>query len=263
MTAADLSIVIVTWNVRAVLAACLAALPAAAGGLSTELIVVDNGSTDGTAEWLETLPGVQLVRNRENAGFARANNQGLARAQGTYPVLLNPDTEPRPDSLAEMVQFMAAHPRAGATSPRLVRPDGTPQPYAFGSDPSPWYLARRAIAHLRKRYLHDWSVSEPYQAEWVSGACLVTRREIVEQVGGLDEGMFMYFEDNDWCRRMRLAGWQVWYNPRAEVVHIGGASLNQTPGARAAYYRSLAYFYRKHYGRLAGAAMDALTWSRR
>ena len=112
---------------------------------------------------------------------------------------------------------------------------------------------------LRKGYLHDWEIAEPQQVDWVSGACLVARREAVQQVGGLDEQMFMYFEDNDWCRRMRLAGWQVWYNPSAEVTHIGGASLNQNPEARAAYYRSLAYFYRKHYGQAAGAAMDALT----
>jgi N-acetylglucosaminyl-diphospho-decaprenol L-rhamnosyltransferase len=260
----DLSIVIVTWNVRNLLAACLAALPAATNGILTEVIIVDNGSTDGTADWLAAaLPAAQVLVNRENAGFARANNQGLARAHGNYAVLLNPDTEPRPGSLTEMVHFMDAYPRAGAASPRLLRPSGLPQPYAYGGDPSPLYLFRRALAHLRGAYLHDWGVAQPLQTDWVSGACLVTRRDAVTQVGGLDEAMFMYFEDNDWCRRMRRAGWQVWYNPAPEVVHIGGASLNQNPQARAAYYRSLAYFYRKHYGRAAGAVMSAIIKLRR
>lgn len=259
----DLSIVIVSWNVRGLLANCLAALPAATEGLSTETIVVDNESTDGTAAWLASRPGLRLLANRENVGFARANNQGLALARGIYLVLLNPDTEPRPGSLTAMVNFMDARPRSGAASPRLVRPDGSPQPYAFGGDPSPWYLLRRAFAHARKGYLHDWAAAAPQRVDWVSGACLVVRRGTYEQAGGLDEAMFMYFEDNEWCRRMRVAGWQVWYNPRAEVVHIGGASLNQNPAARAAYYRSLAYFYRKHYGRVAGALMDGLVGLRR
>ena len=89
--------------------------------------------------------------------------------------------------------------------------------------------------------------------DWVSGVCLLVRRATIEQVGGLDEAMFMYFEDNDWCRRMRLAGWQVWYVPTVAITHIGGAGLKQNPAARQAYYRSLTHFYRKHYGLLAQA----------
>ncbi len=255
----DLSIIIVTWNVRALLRTCLLALPAATVGLSAEVIAIDNGSTDGVTEMLESeFPQVRLLCNTQNVGFARANNQGLALAAGRYVVLLNADTEPSPRSLTAMVQFMDAHPRAGAASPRLVRPDGTPQPYAYGEDPSPVYLLRRALAHRRQGYLHDWGVTEPLQAGWVSGACMIVRRAAFEQVGGLDERIFMYFEDNDWCRRMRQAGWEVWYNPHAEVLHIGGASLGQNPRARALYYESLVYFYRKHYGRLAGAAMAGL-----
>lgn len=260
----DLSVIIVTWNVKDLLAACLRALPSATAGLASEVIVVDNGSTDGVPEVLRTeFPSVQLISNGANAGFSRANNQGIAVAEGRYVVLLNPDTEPRPASLAEMVRFMDGRPKAGAASPRLVRPDGTPQPYAFGDDPSPVYLLRRALAHGRKDYLHDWGVEKPLQVQWVSGACLVSRREAVEQVGGLDEGIFMYFEDNDWCRRMRLSGWEVWYNSRVEVVHVGGASLKQNPQSRAAYYQSLVHFYRKHYGSLAAAMMRMITNFRR
>lgn len=276
----DLSIIIVTWNVRDLARACLQALPAAlapapeagatravvgathASPMQHEIIVVDNASTDGTAEMLRRdYPGVQLLCNEENLGFARANNRGLAQARGRYVVLLNADTEPRPGSLAAMIRFMDAHARCGAASPRLVRPDGTAQPYAFGKDPSPLYLMRRGLAHRRSAYLHDWAVSEPVQVDWVSGACLVARREAIARVGGLDERIFMYFEDNDWCRRMRRAGWEVWYDPGAEVMHIGGASLGQNPHARAAYYESLVYFYRKHYGRLPAALLRRLVRS--
>ena len=271
----DLSVIIVTWNVRDLIRACLASLPEAltpatgaisvpagathASPLQHEIIVVDNASTDGTAGLLlSDYPGIQLLENSENLGFARANNRALALAKGRYVVLLNADTEPRPGALAGMVRFMDAHARCGAASPRLVCPDGTPQAYAFGRDPSPFYLLRRALAHRRQKYLHDWAISEPVQVDWVSGACLVARREAVAQVGGLDERIFMYFEDNDWCRRMRAAGWEVWYNPAVEVMHIGGASLGRNERARAAYYESLVYFYRKHYGRLPAAILRRL-----
>jgi GT2 family glycosyltransferase len=255
----DLSVIVVTWNVRELARDCLTALPAATAGISSEVIVVDNASADGSADMIAgEFPRVTLLRNDANVGFARANNRGIEVARGRFLTLLNSDTVPPPGSLSAMVAFMDAHGRAGAASPRLVRPDGSPQPYAYGDDPSPVYLLRRAFAQARGSFLHDWGVREPVRTQWVSGACLVARREAVEQIGGLDERIFMYFEDNDWCRRMRLAGWEIWYNPRAEVVHIGGASLNQNPRARAAYYESLAYFYRKHYGRVAGAGMGTV-----
>jgi GT2 family glycosyltransferase len=255
----DLSVIVVSWNVRDLLRHCLLALPVATEGLVAETIVVDNASDDGSAEMVEAVfPGVMLLRNDANLGFARANNRGMAAAHGRHLVLLNSDTVAHPNSMTDMVRFLDERPRAGAASPRLLRLDGTPQPYAFGDDPTPRYLLRRALALKRRRYLHDWAVAEPVQAGWVSGACLMARREAVEQVGGLDERIFMYFEDNDWCRRMRSRGWEVWYNPLAEITHIGGAGLNQNPRARAAYYDSLAYFYRKHYGRLAGALMGLI-----
>ena len=252
----DLSVIVVSWNVRELLRGCLAALPAATAGIESETVVVDNASTDGSPQMVaEDFPQVTLLRNEANLGFARANNRGLAAAQGRYCALLNSDTVPAPGSLAAMVAFMDARPAAAAASPRLVRPDGAPQPFAYGDDPTPLYLARRAAGRKMGRDLHDWSAPAPVRVGWVSGACMVVRRAAVDQVGGLDEAMFMYFEDNDWCRRMRLRGWEIWYNPQVAVTHIGGASLNQNPRARAAYYESLAYFYRKHYGRLAGAAM--------
>ena len=230
----DLSVIVVSWNVRDLLRACLRALPDATEGLAVEVIVVDNGSGDGSPDIVASeFPQVTLLRNAENQGFALANNRGIATSHGRYLVLLNSDTVAPRRSLAGMAEFMDTQPRAGAASPRLLRPDGTPQPYAYGDDPTPLYLFRRALAHRSGGYLHDWGVDRPIQAGWVSGACLVARRSAVDEVGGLDENIFMYFEDNDWCRRMRLKGWEVWYNPLAQITHIGGASLSQNPKARA------------------------------
>ena len=217
--------------------------------LDTEVIVVDNASTDGSADMVAAeFPEARLIRNAENVGFPRGNNVGIAASAGRYVLLLNSDTMVPAGALARLVAFMDAHPQAGACSPRLLQLDGTPQPYAFGCDPTLGYLLRRGFSRLLfRRPLHDWGVAETIEVDWVSGACLLIRREAIDQVGGLDEAMFMYFEDNDWCRRMRLAGWQVYYVPTVAITHIGGAGLKQNPAARAAYYHSLAHFYAKHY----------------
>lgn len=248
----DLGVIVVSYNVRELLAACLAGLPAAATPLTWEAVIVDNASLDGSADMVATeFPSVRLIRNAENVGFARANNQGIAASTGRYIVLLNADTVVPAGGLARLADFMDAHPQVGACSPRLLRTDGTPQPHAFGGDPTLGYLLRRAVNRaLSRRPLHDWGVASVIQVDWVSGACLMARREAVDRVGGLDERIFMYFEDNDWCLRIRRAGWQICYVPQVEITHLGGQSIAKNPAARAAYYHSLAYFYDKHYGPL-------------
>jgi len=126
------------------------------------------------------------------------------------------------------------------------------QPYAFGADPTLGYLLRRGWNRLvHHRSLHDWAIDTPQSVDWVSGACLLVRRQAWEEVGGFDEAFFMYFEDVDLCLRIRHAGWQIMYNQRVGITHLGGAS---EPG-RWLYYQSLEHFYRKHYGRLWGFAM--------
>ncbi len=247
----DLSIIVLSWNVRDLLRACLASVHAAAetGRAPMEVIVVDNASTDGSADMVAAeFPAVLLIRNAANAGYAAANNRGIAASRGRHVALLNSDTLVPPTTFAELLAFMEANPNVGACSPLLQQPDGNPQPYAYGGDPSLSYLARRAAARfLLRRPLHDWRVEHTVEVDWVSGACLVVRREAIEAVGGLDESMFMYFEDNDWCRRIRRVGWTISYVPHVAITHIGGASLRQNPAARRAYYRSLERFYEKHY----------------
>ena len=255
----ELSIVIVSWNTAELLRACLNSLRTAGQGLAVEIIVVDNASADDSAPMVRRdFPEVRLIENAANAGYARANNQGIAGSQAPTVMLLNSDTRVPPGTLAVLLDFLAAHPEAGAAGPQLVRPDGSPQPFAFGSDPTLGYLLARGFNRLwGRRYLHDWAATRAEAVDWVSGACLVVRRAAIAQAGMLDEAIFMYFEDTDWCLRLRQAGWKIYRVPQARVVHVGGQSMARNPEARGAYAQSLRYFYRKHYS---PAAQWLLRW---
>jgi hypothetical protein len=252
-TSPDLSIIIVNWNTSEPLYECLTTLETSSLVERTEVLVVDNASTDGSADMVaREFPDVRLLRNTENVGFARANNQGIAATQSPYVLLLNSDTLMPPETLSNLLGFALCLPEVGACSPRLLGPDGEPQAFAFGGDPTPFYLMRRGLWRLLlRRPLHNWRTPHTRKVDWVSGACMLVNRAAIEQVGTLDEGFFMYFEDNDWCLRMRRGGWHIYYYPEADIIHMGGQSLAQNPEARRAYYESLRYFYHKHYGPLA------------
>ncbi len=256
----DVSILIVNWNGARLLPDCLDSIPAGAEGLRYEVIIVDNASTDEGVPWLMAVhPEVELIRNPQNLGFARANNQALAIARGRYALLLNNDARLASGTLTHLVDWMDKARMVGAVSPRLVMPDGKPQPYAFGKDPTPFYLLRRGLWRLvLDRPLHDWGVEKPAQVDWVAGTCMLVRRDVWEKIGLLDEAFFMYFEDNDWCLRMRRAGWEVWYDPRVSALHLGGQSVKRNPRAQAAYRNSLRTFYRKHYGWTARIALEVM-----
>lgn len=258
----DLSVLILSWNTAALLADCVGTVNDGARGLAYEVIVIDNASTDGSAEMIAAeYPDVKLIRNRENVGYTRGNNQGLAVSSGRYVLLLNSDTLVKPQALTQLVEFMERNSTVGAVSPRLLLPNGEPQAFAFGGDPSIGYLIKRGVYRLLlQRPLHDWHTTQIQTVDWVSGACLLVRREVIDQVGGLDEHIFMYFEDADWCRRIRLAGWQVMFNPHIAIVHLGGQSLKQNPAARRGYYHSLAYYYRKHFDPVSRLILQLALW---
>ena len=135
----------------------------------------------------------------------------------------------------------------GALSPLLLTPTGEAQAYAFGHDPTPWFLFRRGIGRLCARRGTNWRPSTDIDTNWVSGACMMLRRSALDKVGGLDERIFMYFEDNDLCLRLRAAGYRIVYSPDAQITHIGGQSMKHNPRAQVAYRDSLRYFYSKHY----------------
>jgi N-acetylglucosaminyl-diphospho-decaprenol L-rhamnosyltransferase len=265
----DLSIVIVSWNVQELLQRCLLSLsrggatvaptPAVAQPeLTYEVIVVDCASSDGSAEMVQgEFPWVRLIASDENLGYARGNNLGLAKATGHYLLILNPDTEIVDDALATMTRYLDAHPSVGALGPQLRFPDGTLQS-SRRRFPSPvtafcestllhqWFPNNRAARHY---HLADRPADVTQAVDWLVGAALMVRREAWQQVGPLDEGFFMYFEELDWCRRCRAAGWEIHYLPAAQIIHYEGKSSEQVLAARTIRFQSSKIrYYRKYYG---------------
>lgn len=221
---------------------------------SIETILVDNASHDGSVEIVrECFPSVRLIENAENVGFAAANNQGLAVATGRYVVLLNSDTEVRRGALDALVRFMDEHPRAGACGARLLNADGSLQPSAHPMlTPEREFWRLMFLERLAPRATYPmarWDVTQPRRVEVIKGACLMLRREALDQVGPLDDNYFMYTEEVDLCYRLAAAGWELWWEPRAEVVHFGEASSRQAREEMyVQLYRSKVQFYRKFGG---------------
>ena len=260
--APDISIIILSWNVRDLLRACLRSLPL--NDPTIEVIVVDAGSADGSAALVaDEFPGAQLIASPENLGYSRGNNLGLARARGRYLFVLNPDTEVLPGSLEAMRAYMDAHPEVGVLGPRILFPDQSVQStqrrfptLATGFFESTWLqplAPRRLLAHF---YAEDLPNDEAHPVDWVVGAALFVRREAYAQVGGLDEGFFMYSEELDWLRRMRAAGWPCMFFPEARVVHYEARSSVQVPAAtHIRFNTSKVRYFRKYHGRLAAAVL--------
>lgn len=246
----DISIIIVTWNTASLLKECLNSVTKSLQNVGRgELILVDNNSSDNSALFVEqNYPQICLIKNDKNLGFSKANNKGIEISTGRYILLLNSDTILNENVLPDLIRFMDEHPNAGACGVRLLSPDGTVQPFSFGKDPALGYLIKRAATKfLLKKPCHNWNLEYVFEPDWVSGACLMLRREVIHLTGPLDENIFMYFEDNDLCLRIRNAGFKVYYNPHISVLHIGGQSLKKNHQAQNYYHRSLQYFYKKHY----------------
>lgn len=251
----DLSVVIVSWNTRELLSQCLQSVYETADGVTIKVLVVDNGSADGSAEMvLREFPLVRLIENAENVGFARANNQAMAVSHGRYVLLLNSDTVVRPGAFQTMCHFMDQHPEAGIVGAKLLNPDGSFQAsyMDFPTLTGEVLLLTKLFRLFHSLCFPSHSLAESQEiseADWVSGACLMIRREALERVGGLDEDYFMYSEEVDWCWRVKQAGWRVFYTPDAEIVHWGGQSMGRIPlHKRTRVYRGKVLFFRKRRG---------------
>jgi N-acetylglucosaminyl-diphospho-decaprenol L-rhamnosyltransferase len=264
----DLSIAIVNWNTRDLLAQCVQSVYDTAGDLDVEIIVVDNASSDGSVAMLrERFPCAHVIVNSENAGFVRATNQAVARCRGRYVLLLNSDTRVLPGSLNRVIRFMDEHPSAGIAGVQLFNADGTFQA-SYTPFPTLWReflilsgLGRWLIRPAFPSYGPQTEKGAQRIEGYVEGAYLMARREAVDRVGGLDERIFMYAEDVDWCYRFHQAGWEVWYLPRAPIIHYGGQSSKKRRGRmEAELYHSRAYFFRKHYGRAAACCLKVLIY---
>jgi len=199
-------------------------------------------------------------------GFARANNQALAQCQGRYVLLLNSDTKVLPGTLDTLVQFMERHPRVGLAGARLLNPDGT-----FQASHSPFptlfteFLLLSGLGQrwVRPRYpSHGPDIAHgPRRVDYVEGACLLARHTAVDQVGPLDEALFMYAEEVDWCYRFAQLGWEVWYLPTIAIIHYGGQSGRQHRSRmEAELYRSRIYFFRKHYSRVQAGLLEGIIY---
>ncbi len=268
MVMLDASIIIINWNTRDMLSDCLGSIALTAGKLNVEIIVVDNNSTDGSQAMVqERFPEVRLIQNRQNVGFAKANNQALAVMQGRYALLFNSDALATPGSIQALIELADSQPGAGLIGALLVNPDGSFQA-SYTSFPNLWqeFLILTGLGRLLhgRRYPSRGpnEAKGPQKVDYVEGACLLARREAFQQVGGLDEGYFMYAEEVDWCYAMKKAGWQVWYQPKSRIVHYGGgSSKNRRTQREADLYRSRVRFFRKHYGNAAASALKFLIYS--
>ena len=255
----DLSIVVLNYNTHDHLRLCLAALAAAgSSAVSSEVFVVDNASSDGSADMVAAeFPWVRLIRSPRNGGYAYGNNQAVRVASGDAILLLNPDTLLPPGSLEAMLNALSRHPEAGIVGPKLLRPDGSMHLACRRSFPTPsvafYRLTGLSRLFPRSRRFGRYNLTfvdadQAIEVDSVCGACMLVRREVIERIGLLDERFFMYGEDLDWCLRTREAGWTVRYEPAVVVQHQHGAASRQRAFRTNFYFfRAMDLFYRKHY----------------
>ncbi len=252
------SIIIVNYNTRAHLIACLKSLSPLTSLISPEIFVVDNASSDGSADAVENeFPGVILIKLNENIGYAAANNKAITIAGGDFILLLNPDTIVEAGTIPEMLRFMKKHERTGIASCRVDLPDGSLDAACRRTIPTPAGAFYQAIA-LHKlfprskrfaRYNLSWrDPAGSYQVEAICGAFFLVRREVIDQVGLLDERFFMYAEDLDYCLRCIRKGWQIRYHGAVRILHYKRAASASAPGRMLdVFHETMALFYKKHY----------------
>jgi GT2 family glycosyltransferase len=280
----DLAVVILNYNTRDLLRDCLASIFSGQKSITFRVCVVDNASADGSAEMVRSaFPQAHVIALPTNIGYSAGNNEGLrwfgfgdrnespaAPVQSRYALLLNPDTLVPPAAFGQMVAFMDEHPEIGMAGPRLRRPDGSLDRACRRSFPTPevsFYrmsgLSRlfpnsRRFNAYNLEYLPEDAV---HPVDSVVGAYMQVRREAIAEVGLLDDAFFMYGEDLDWAKRIKDAGWEVWYNGKVEVTHVKEAASSQSPKARIDFYEAMWIFYRKHYQAETSWLLDKLILS--
>lgn len=248
--AKKISIVIVSYNVRAYLVQCIESVRKALHGIDGEIVVVDNCSSDDTVAELQKHPDVRLIVNKENVGFARANNQAIRQTKSEYVLLLNPDTVVYEPTLRGSLDFMDAHPEAGGVGVRMLTREGNAAPESRRAIPTPWVSMLKMLGFNSRYYMSHLPWDEPCRIEVISGAFCMLRRKALEQTGLLDEDFFMYGEDIDLSYRLLHAGWQNWYLPY-DIIHYKGESTQKTSFRYVhVFYQAMLIFFRKHYGHL-------------
>ena len=258
LTSFDISVVIVAWKAKNYLELCLDSLAKAPPRRSMEVLVVDNASADGTIEMIEAkFPWVKLIKSPENLGFSKGNNVAIRQAQGRYIALVNPDVIVFPGCLDALADFLDQNPRVGNVGPRVLNPDMSLQSscrrfptlwnnFCSASGLSTRFMNSRFFAGEHMFYfLHDRTLA----VDVIVGCFSFIRREALDSVGLLDEDLFMYGDDVDWCRRARDAGWEVVFFPGAQTIHDRGKTTAPYPVRFAvAQQRSVIHYWSKHHG---------------
>lgn len=256
----DLSVILVNYNVKSYLSQALESIQKALESIPSEIIVVDNASTDGSVSMLQKrFPSVRLIQNQDNVGFATANNQAIQIASGRILCLINPDTLVREDTFQSALHYLDQHPEAGMVGGKVLNADGTLQLACRRSFPTPWvaftkvsglsrlFPGSRLFGRYNLTYLDPDREAE---VEAISGSFMIVRKEAIDHAGLLDETFFMYGEDLDWCYRIHQAGWKIVYLPQTQIVHYKGRSAREASfDSLKLFYSAMVIFVRKHFGR--------------
>ena len=256
---AEISVIIVNYNVKHFLLQCLRSVERALEGLSGEIIVIDNNSSDGSVDYLQPLfPAVQFITLDENIGFGRANNIASERARGDFILFLNPDTLVEEQTFAVLLTYMREHPEVGASGCRVLNPDGTLQLACRRSFPTPWvafakvfglqalFPRSRLLARYNQSYLDE---NATHYVDAISGSFMLVRRQALERIGGFDPAFFMYGEDLDFCYRLHKAGWKVAYVHTTKIIHYKGESTRRSSiNSIRVFYQAMRQFAAKHHG---------------
>jgi hypothetical protein len=267
----SLSIVIVNYNTEKLLKGCLESVYAGANGTPMDIWVVDNNSHDGSVSMLKSMfPVVRVIENPANVGFSRANNAAISQSRADYILLLNPDTLIIEDAIERMIKFMNEHPDVGIAGCKVLNRDGTLQLACRRSIPTPKVAFYRLTGLSRlfpkseviaKYNMTYESPEHTHEVDAVSGAFLMIRRKVVEEIGLLDERFFMYGEELDWCLRAKRAGWAVAYHPKAQIVHYKGESTKyNSRKAALEFYRAMYLFHKKHFAKNCSPVTNGLIY---
>jgi GT2 family glycosyltransferase len=246
-----LSVVIVNYNVRLLLEECIKSVEKALDGIEGDIFVIDNNSSDGSVEYIrERFPKVHIIANKENLGFARANNQAIRMTDAEYILLLNPDTVVYENTLRGCLDFMDANPEAGGVGVRMLTREGKVAPESRRAVPTPWVAFLKMLGLTSRYYMSHLPWDKPGRIEVVSGAFCMLRHKALDQIVLLDEDFFMYGEDIDLSYRLLKGGWQNWYLPY-DIIHYKGESTQKSSFRYVhVFYQAMLIFFRKHYSHL-------------
>lgn len=260
MSTVDLSIIIVSWNVRELLKECLASIYKYTTDITFEVFVVDNASSDGSAEMVcESFPQVNLIRNKLNLGFAKANNQAIRISKGRYIALLNPDTLLIEDVFSSLVKYADHHEKIGAIGPKILCKDSkTIQNVCARRLPNLYFdfcrlsgLSARFPKIFGLEYMADWDHNNSCYVEGLSGACMLVNKKAIDDVGLMEENQFMYGDEIDWCTRLLKGGWKIYYYADVSIIHYGGESTKQSKLLMTMEdEKARMYYYKKNRGSL-------------